>query len=150
MNQQHDDDDIDLGTVEECPPLIPAGEYTVGYSRAAKKYKSMGEDRVPVYFKIADAGEHVGKELVMAIRTSPRKGEKSMAYSSKLARAATIALGKSPKRYDRLGVKALFAGRYFRAEVVTVVKDWKRKPLPLENQYSIIDRLVKLVGGPNA
>ena len=141
-----EDGDIDLGCAEERPPLIPSGSYEVGYVRASESFWSFGHTRILLYFKILTVGEHHGKELYMACRISPRKGKKSLAASSKLVRACTVALGHSPTRTDRLNT-VLFKRKAFLALVETVEVDPRKQPLPVEARYSVIRLLTERVAG---
>lgn len=82
----------------------------------------------------------------MPVRTSPRKGQKALAHSTKLVRAITVALGYSPTRRDRLST-ASFKGKLFKASIVTVQRDAEKRKLAIENQYSVIDVLLEKVAG---
>lgn len=138
-------DDLDLGMADERPPLIPPGEYEVGYVRASKRWL-FNREVTYLYFKIVTPGPFEGKELYMPVRTSPRKGQKTMAHSSKLVRAISLALGGAPMRLDRLST-ASFKGKFFKASIVTVQRDAAKRKLTIENQYSVIDMLLEKVAG---
>jgi hypothetical protein len=125
--KESSDDDIDPGCAEERPLLIPDGTYEVGYRRASEKFWSFGHQRILIWFQILTAGDHERKELYMACRISPKKGTKSMASSSKLVRAATVALGRSPTRKDRIST-SMFKGKVFNAIVETVTVDPRTAP----------------------
>lgn len=146
VNDPVDDAAMDLGYVEERPPLIPEGTYAMGFRRASKRFKAFGHDNMLLYFQIVTPGELFGVELYMALRVSPRKGCTAMAASSKLARAWTVAMGHPPTRRDRLST-AQFKGKEFRVLVGTVAKDPNRIALPLTLQYSVIVMLLEKTAG---
>jgi hypothetical protein len=138
--------DPDLGEIGVTPPLIPPGQYTVGFVRSGAEYRMHGEKRVLTTFQITDPGDYFGTELFMAIRTSPRRGEKRMAFSAKLTRLAQVALDREPRR-DRLTPSRLFKGKMFLGEVRTVAIDYHKHAIPLEAQYSVLRTLTKKVAG---
>ncbi|MDN5941452.1 MAG: hypothetical protein L0H94_06190 [Nitrospira sp.] len=140
------DEDLDLGRVEERPPLIPEGQYEVGFLRASKRFRAFERDNVYLHFQVCTMGEYESVVLYMPVRISPRKGCTAMAASSKLARAASIALGRPASRFDRISTR-VFLGKRFLAAVRTVDRNAQRKPLPVMNQYSVIDMLLEKTAG---
>lgn len=138
--------DFDLGCAEERPPLIPEGDYEVGYVRATKPFWVFGSMRVLMYFRVLTPGEHNGVELYLPCKVSPPKGRKALASSSKLVRAWEVAMGHAPSRRDRLSTLS-FKGKAFEAAVDSVKLDSRKQALPAENQYSIIRFLRKRTAG---
>src|SRR5262249_27481711 len=63
---------------------------------------------------------------------------------------AAVALGRLPKRGDKLVPARLFTGKLFRAEVATVELDRDKKFLPSSSRYSRLGRLTWLVAGGKA
>lgn len=141
-----ENNDIDLGYVEERPPLIPEGVYEVGFTRASNRFWAFGHENVFLYFKITTPGPYENLELYLPMRVSPRKGCTAMATSSKFARAVAVALGHPASRRDRLST-AVFKGKRFKAAVKIVDKDAKRRELPEVNHYSVIDVLLEKTAG---
>ena len=142
-----DEEDFDLGCGDATSPLIDEGLYEVGYLRASKPFKPFGgEARVLFYFQILTAGDHAGKKLFMALRVSPRQGRKSLAMSSKLVRAWSVAAGYTPKRTDRLSTK-MFKGKAFLCKVETVKYGPRKVPIAPVGQYSIIRYLTERTAG---
>lgn len=145
--KEEDGDDIDLGEIDERPPLIPEGIYEVGYTKVKAKFWCYNHENSLFYFQIITPGEHQGVELFMSCRTSPRKGMKAMAYSSKYARMIRVATaGNPPHRRDRL-TPIVFRGKVFKATVRTVTTDGRKQALAAVNHYSVIDMLLEKVTG---
>ena len=132
-----DMEDIGISIAEEATPLLPPGEYEVGFLRASGKFKGYQRDNIYLYFQVITPGAYAGKTLYLAARISP-----PLAASSKYVRAWSIAAEYVPTRRDRLSPQ-MFKGKYFRALVETVKKDEHRRKLPALLQYSTIGMLLK-------
>lgn len=137
---------LELGAYDAFYESVPAGEYTLGFTRADKTFWSYGRTVLPLWFKITDSGKHFDKSLVMFCCVSPRKGRKSIGQSSKFVRACTLALGHKPTRTDRLSTR-LFHGRWFRASVKTIEKDCLGRKLSEAERYSVVHCLLEAVAG---
>lgn len=136
-----DVEDLDIGLSEEATPLLPPGEYEVGFLRASGKFKGFQRDNIYLSFQVITPGAHAGKTLYLAARISS-----PLAASSKYVRAWSIAAGYVPARRDRLSTKT-FKGKAFRVLVETVKKDEHRRKLPALLQYSTIGMLLEKTAG---
>ena len=140
--------DIDLGEVAQPYPLIPPGEYDVGFVKAHEMPIFKGK-RLITYWKIQDlSSDYHGTELILGFQF-PQKGKKWGALS-KMAQCYRIAVDRDPDRFDvgRLSTR-VFKNKLFRAKVVTVTKGndskgRKQAERSQENQYSVIDILLAL------
>jgi len=129
-------------------PLIPDGEYTLGYE-GYETGQYFYTPKIKVRFVILDEGEYHGIRLLRFYRvdrlTGPpgRNGKfKSGGWSSNLIRDWTRLFGK-PKRGDRLSLRHFKIG-LIKAKVETVTKDGKGRPLPKDSYYSAISELISL------
>ncbi len=144
-----EDFDLDLGEVAQSYPLIPPGEYDVGFMNKAHFMTLLKGERLISYWKIQDLNsEYHGTELILSFQR-PKKGKKWGALS-KFAQCYRIAVGRNPDRFDtgRLSIN-VFKNKLFRAQVRTVTefndpKGRKRVERSPENHYSVIDTLVAL------
>jgi hypothetical protein len=102
-----------------------------------------GRKKAFLYFRIIQAGDHLGQVLFMAV-TFPTNGR--FAVSSKYLQQWSMAAGKRPARRDRLSTK-VFRNKSFLAFVRTVTKDSTGKTRCGDAQYSVIDQLIKVQTG---
>lgn len=141
------DGDIELECTVDSPPLIPEGNYELGFLKADRNDHLWGRSKLFLRFQVLDAGEHHGKVLVMAMNF-PRNG--SISLSSKFLQQWTIAAGAPPGRRDRLSTKA-FRGKVFVGKVRTVTQyvhsSGKLKERDPSTFYSVIDHLIEVRAG---
>jgi len=123
-------------------PLIPPGQYEVGFVRAEKKFMWKG-NKLFLWFQITTPRNYSGVQLYMAC---PLPTGKKAKVTSKLGRIWVLALGKKPDRFDRFS-STVFRGKYFLANVRTVTQSANQTKLIPELQYSIIQELLERIAG---
>ena len=149
-DQSADDDcaDIEIVCNSDRPPLIPEGNYELGFVRAEEKAHLWGGRRkMFLHFKIVQPGEHFGKVLFMSANL-PVNGRFSI--SSKFLQQWVLAAGKAPNRHDRLSM-SVFRGKVFLGKVRTV-KDFvdcsgKTQTRDPASFYSVVGQLLEVVAG---
>jgi hypothetical protein len=137
-----DERDIDPSCQVDVAPLIPAGDYEVGFVRAEEK-KMWGRSRAFLHFRIVETGQHFGLVLFMAV-TLPANGRFSL--SSKYLQQWALAAGKRPSRLDRLTTR-VFRNKIFLGRVRTVTQDHDGKEREPTWHYSVVDCLLELRAG---
>jgi hypothetical protein len=140
---QTDTAEVTLGEMGIVPPLMPAGEYVVGWLRA-EQGEFRGRKRWFLWFRIVE-GLHVGEELYLCC-PFPKDERRSFGLGSKLVAAMTMATGQTPRRRDRLSTR-VFAGKYFVAKVRTVTTDQDCLERSPEDHYSVIEKLIAIAAG---
>lgn len=136
--------DMELGSVGEVPELVPDGDYQVGFVRAARG-RFRARERIFIWFRIITPGAQHGVELYL-VCPCPANGEKKFGVGSKLFAAAAVAMGRFPRRRDRLSTR-LFAGKVFLARTRTVTSDSDQQLRQPRDHYSVIDKLIRLEAG---
>lgn len=138
--------DLEPTCTSDIPPLLPEGEYEVVFVRAEEKVL-WGRPKVFLQFRIMRACDQacdaIGQKLFMAA-TLPKHGRLSI--SSKYLQQWILASGRRPARRDRLSTR-VFQQKVFLATVRTVRKGSDGSVLPVSSQYSVIDRLLKVLTG---
>lgn len=133
----------------EMHPLIPEGTYQVcciKIERGTSHYKTL---KMFLKFKIVELGEHMGKELFMAmnlIDTKTGKPFKKVPKGTKYFKQWVIA-NKSifPKRNDRMSPK-IFQDSVFEAVVKTVKPKFEDgTEMPESFHYSKVDYLKRKI-----
>lgn len=134
--------DLEPTCTSDIPPLIPDGAYEVVFVRAEEKVL-WGRPKVFLQFRIMEAGAYLGQVLFMAV-TFPSHGR--FALSSKYLQQWSLAAGKRPGRRDRMSTR-IFRNKVFLAKVRTVTQSSDGNDRPLDSQYSVIDKLLKVLTG---
>lgn len=132
-----DDDDEVLGEAEPLPSTIPDGEY-LGALKCIEQGVFEGRKRYFLWFYIVD-GPYLDTELYLACPW-PKVG-RTFHPSSKLWQAHVVACGQAPKKKDGITKKA-FKFKIFKFATRTVTKNRDGSPKKVEDQYSVIDRLI--------
>ena len=145
LKRNPDENDLEPACINDIPPKLPEGLYEVVFMRAEEK-AIWGRKKAFLYFRIIQAGDHLGQVLFMAV-TFPTNGR--FAVSSKYLQQWSMAAGKRPARRDRLSTK-VFRNKSFLALVRTVKKDSGGKERCETAQYSVIDKLIKVQTGASA
>ncbi len=136
------DDDF-MGTASIMPLLVPDDEY-IGPFLRAERGRFERRERWFLWFSISSPGDHLGAELYLSCPCPDGKG--SFGLGSKLVAAYAVATGKMPRRRDRI-TKAVFRNKMFRFRTRTVSRDKDGKLRPVEEHYSVIDRLLTVETG---
>ena len=135
---------MDFGHIGRVPPLVPEAEYHVGFVRAEKgQFKN--RERLFIWFRIVSPGEHFEKELYLVCPCPSNRGN-VFGHGSKLVEAATVALGHTPTRRDRLSTR-MFRGKIFLALTRTVMRDYEQELRPSNSRYSVIKKLLSVEAG---
>lgn len=139
--------DIEIECNIDSPPLIPEGNYEVGFVRAERKDHLWGRSKIFLHFRVLTPGDHHGKSLFMGMNL-PTNGNVSL--SSKFLQQWTIASGCPSRRRDRLSTKA-FKNKVFLGAVRTVTKyvhtTGKLKDRDPSTFYSVVDHLIEVRAG---
>ena len=141
--------DIEIVCNSDRPPLIPEGNYELGFVRAEDKAHLWGGRRkMFLHFQIVQAGEHFGKVLFMSANL-PVNGRFSI--SSKFLQQWSLATGKQPSRHDRLSTR-VFRGKVFLGCVRTVKvsvnsSTGKMQERDASSFYSVVDHLIEVRTG---
>ncbi len=142
----HDDaKDFEFPCNADIPPRVPDGEYEVAFTRADKKYMFGTGERLFLWFRIVSAVGWSGTELYMTCTVAP-KGK--WGPSHKYYLAWVLAAARVPKRRDRMSTKE-FRNKVFLARVRTVTKTAKQSQRTAEQQYSVVDELLRILAGGN-
>ena len=134
-----------VGTVDDCPVLVPPGIYVLGYSDY-ETASYFGRPRVTVRFGIVEPEEFAGLPLerfynVKRLNSPPRKyGDFEAAPRGDLLREYR-ALTQDIGRLKRISFSRL-KGKKIQAEVVTVQRDHAGNNLLEADRYSRIARLL--------
>jgi hypothetical protein len=139
-------EDVTIGEMGIVPPLVPEGEYILGFVRS-EKGGFCGRDRWFLWFAIIE-GKYEGEHLYMCC-AGPKQNKRTFGLGSKLVAAITLATGRTPRRRDRLST-GVFHGKYFRGVVRTVKTDQDEHERPKHEWYSVIDRLIAIAAGAPA
>ena len=138
--------DVDVGCAGDRPPLIPEGDYEVGFVRPEETHL-WGRKKLFLHFQTVETGDYHGTVLFMSMNL-PTHGR--LSRSSKFFQSWVLAAGKEPNRLDRMSTR-IFRGKIFLARVRTVTtfihasrKVKKREPTTF---YSIIDHLIERRAG---
>jgi len=135
-------------TFESDPtPLIPEGEYQLGYLDYVTGI-FFGGPKIKVRFIVLSVAHH-GTELYLYFPVTELLGEPKRygrfvppGSSSKLYRTWANLFGK-PKRGDRMSLRQ-FKNMVFTGGVKTVMTDNKDRPIGKANWYSKIDKLISV------
>lgn len=136
-------EDVTIGEMGIVPPLVPEGEYVIGFLRS-EHGRFRGRGRWFLWFEIIE-GEHAGQELYLCC-PCPKEDRRTFGLGSKLVAAVTVATGQTPRRRDRLST-GVFHGKYFLGVVRTVKKDQDEHERDEAHWYSVIDHLVSIAAG---
>lgn len=132
-------EDLSFECNPDIPPLVPPGEYEVGFLRAEKKWLWKRE-KLFLWFRIATFGEWHDTGLYMACNIAPN-GKWTTGH--KFYRAWVVAEKKrKPDRFDRMSTN-VFKEKLFKARIRIVEKTSKGTKRIPELQYSVIDELVE-------
>jgi hypothetical protein len=126
-------------------PLIPPGEYDVIYvhHETARIFQSC---KAFVWFRIVTPGPAHNVMVYRAYRVRALTTKPGKNGGFKAARGSDVFhdIGRIldvRMRPDRVSAKR-FAGIVCRAQVRTVVKDYKQRPIPEWSQYSVVEKLI--------
>ena len=138
------------GVIDGENVLVPEGEYELRYvDYETANY--FGDPRVTVHFAIIEPEDYAGLPIdryynVKKLTGPPRRFGKYIARRrGDLPREFNRIAGKS-ERLDRISF-ARFRDKRIIGDVCTVHRDHKKEPLPEEDQYSRIARLVRVLPG---
>ena len=133
---------------EEELPLIPEGEYTLGYDYYETGFY-FGGPKIKLAFTVLDEGEHHGTKLHKYYNVRGLIGKakkygrfKPPGWNGELIRDWIKLFGK-PAKMSRLSLR-VFRNVLIKAMVSTVKKDSKKHPLPSESYYSKIAELISI------
>tara|TARA_R110002072_G_scaffold171703_7_gene325469 strand:- start:8446 stop:8871 length:426 start_codon:yes stop_codon:yes gene_type:complete len=135
----------DIKIIGSTPPSIEPGEYTAVYVfHETSKAAFGGKPKVYLTFRLIDPGVF-GVELFAAfnVREITGKPKRYGGFGLSRRQELTYQLAKVlPEfRLDRPTLKPL-VHKTLKVAVRTVVKDYKQRSLPLQLQYSVIDRMI--------
>jgi len=129
-------------------PLIPEGEYILGYEYYETGYYFKGP-KIKLVFTVLDGSEHQGTKLYKYYNVRGLIGKakkygrfKPPGWNSELIRDWIKLFGK-PVKKSRLSLR-VFRNVLIKAMVSTVRKDSKKRPLPYESYYSKINELISV------
>ena len=132
--------DLEFSCVGKDHAFIPPGDYEVTFLRAEKMYQ-WGGHKVFLWFQIQSFGEWHGTRLFLPCNL---QAEGKVSTRSKYYRNWVIATGRKPDRNERKRMTTrVFQGKCYLAKILTVKKDQKKMPLPLELQYSKVEGLLQ-------
>jgi len=130
--------------------LVPDSEYELRYV----DYETalyFGNAKVIVHFAIIEPDEFAGLPVdrfynVICLKGQPRRfgGYKARVRGYLVREYKTLV--KEPTRLDRISFAALKDKRII-AELETVTHDHQHDPLPIDDQYSRVKRLIKVLPG---
>ena len=147
MSQNRSEDwNLDL-VAGEGRPLIPEGRYNAQCIRCERSQSHHNSLKLFLTFKIID-GEHMGKELFMAINlidSRTKKPFRKIPAGSKYYKNWTIANhNMRQNRQDRMSPK-IFQNAIFEIQVRTVKPRYPdgKDELPEGFQYSVADFLIR-------
>ncbi len=133
--------------VGNCIP-IPSGIYEVAYLYYATAYFK-DNPKVIAHFSIVESDDYAGTPLerfynVDSLKGPPKRyGNYRALARGDLNRELSLLLGTS-ERLDRISFVGLRNKRIV-CEVETVIMDRDKRPLPPDQQYSCIRRLIKIL-----
>lgn len=125
---------------DEAHALVPEGRYEVSFVRA-QKHKQFGGTKLYITFKICSPGPYFGLEIFRAYNFSDR-----LTRGLDLYKELTLIYGKRLRKNTKLSIE-LFEGKVLEVSVRTVKQNRKQADLPEHLQYSVIDRIVRVVAG---
>jgi len=134
-------EDLGFPYLGYTPPVVPDGDRYEAIFIKSEQASFAGQPKVYLKFRLVSPSGFLEEEFYMACNVAARGRWRT---SSKFYRSWVLANGKRPIRGDRLSI-SVFKGKVFQVRMRRVEKDYRQNPLPPENQYSVIDSLIKVL-----
>jgi len=137
-----------IGEVVGACVLVPEGKYEVAYL-SYETGKFFGQPKVMVHFSIINHDTYAGTPVdrfynAMSLIGPPKRfGKYKAACRGDLVREHSRLVGEQ-KRSDRISF-AILKEKCVLAQIDTVTRDYRNQPLPQDEQYSRISKLLEIL-----
>ena len=123
--------------------LVPPGDYRVAWD--TREREGLFRRKVDYcHLKITEPGEHFGKRLLRVYNV--HSGPRPLPRTHNMRRDYVNLTGRRPPSRG-LKPEDFLKGREMLARVRTVVRDFRQRPIPLADQYSVIDEFIEYTAG---